>query len=164
MAVSLIDARTARWHRVLLCRLFPLYAHELSHFTPFFTIDERGHWNPELSRDWLVNPLVTPLLIYNDDAPVGFAIIGRKPFQYMSQDRDFKLCEFFILASERRKSIGRAAACEIFDRFRGTWELTILPLNERAHAFWRSVLVPYTKGNLEEFQVPGDIVMRFSNR
>lgn len=163
MAVSLIDARSSRRNRVLLCRMFPLYAHELSNYTPFFTIDERGRWNPELSRDWLVNPHVEPYLIHSDGMPAGFAIVGRHPFQYMSQDRDFKLCEFFILASHRRRGVGQAAAGQVFDRHRGRWELTILPDNQRAQIFWRSVLGPYTRGRLEEFQVPGDIVMRFSN-
>ncbi len=143
--------------------MFQLYAHELSQFTPFFTIDDRGRWNPPLSRDWLVNPHVEPHIIHSDGAPAGFAIVGRRPFQYMSHDRDFKLCEFFILASHRRRGIGQAAARQVFDRHHGMWELTILPDNERAQVFWRSVLGPYTRGRLEEFQVPGDIVMRFSN-
>lgn len=164
MAVSLIDPRGSRRNTVLLCRMFPLYAHELSQYTTFFTIDDRGRWNPPLSRDWMVNSHVEPYLILSDGAPAGFAIVGRQPFRYMSRDRDFKLCEFFILASERRRGVGRAAACEVFDRHRGSWELTILPANERGQFFWRSVLDPYTQGKLEEFQIPGDIVMRFTNR
>jgi predicted acetyltransferase len=164
MDVSLVDARATYRGRAALRRLFPLYIHDLSPHTTFFKLDDRGRWHPDLWRDWLRNPNVNCYLLTLAQKLVGFAIVGHRPFAHMSQDREHKVCEFFVLGAMRRGGLGRAAAVQVFDRHPGQWELTVLPTNRNAIAFWRSVLAAYTKGRCEEVQVPGDIIMRFESR
>lgn len=164
MQVSLADARATPRGRAALRRLFPLYVHDLSPHTGFYRMDERGRWRPDLFRDWLRVPTIDPYLIHAGGSLAGFAVVGHKPFPHMSPDRNHKLCEFFVLGSYRRAGIGRAAAALVFDRHPGTWELTVLPTNTGAVAFWRSMLGRYTGGRQEEVQVPGDTIVRFMSR
>jgi predicted acetyltransferase len=161
MSVSLIDARSTPQNQAVLRRLFPMYIHDLSPHTGFYTLDARGRWRPELWRDWLVNPHVEPWLIHSSGELAGFAVVAHQPFPYMSPDRRHKLCEFFILAPQRRRSIGHKAAARVFDLHRGPWELTVLPTNTGAHRFWQSALADYTGRRFEELQLPGDIMFRF---
>ena len=164
MRVELCDARASPRSRTMLRRLFPLYIHDLSPHTTFYSLDDRGRWRPELWREWLSNPYMDPWLIRRDGETVGFAIVGHRPFPYMSPDRHHKLCEFFILVGRRRGGLGRLAAALVFDGSPGDWELTVLPSNTVAHRFWKSMLDGYTRGRHEEVQLPGDIMMRFESR
>jgi predicted acetyltransferase len=162
MRAELCDARTSALSRAFLRRLFPLYIHDLSPHTSFYSLDARGRWRPELWREWLSNPYLDPWLIRAGGEVVGFAITAHRPFPYMSPDRQHKLCEFFILAGHRRRGFGQTAAGLVIDRHAGSWELTILPTNAGAHRFWKSMLA--ARGPYEELQLPGDIVMRFESR
>jgi len=161
--IELVDARTTPRTRAVLRRLFPLYIHDLSPHTTFYTLDARARWRPELWRDWLSNEHIDPWLIELAGEVIGFSIVGHRPFPYMSPDRNHKLCEFFILAPHRRRRRGHEAAARIFDRHAGLWELTVLPTNIAAHGFWQSALDAYTRGRYEQVQLPGDILMRFES-
>jgi predicted acetyltransferase len=162
--MELKDARESGRTRALLRRLFPLYIHDLSPYTTFYTMDARGRWRPELWKEWLSNPYLEAWLIEDRGELVGFAIVGHRPFPYMSPDRQHKLCEFFVLSAHRRRGVGRDAAARVFDLHQGLWELTVLPRNEGAHGFWKSVVDGYTGRRFEEVQLPGEVFFRFAAR
>jgi predicted acetyltransferase len=164
MNVTLADARATPRGRAALRRLFPLYVHDLSPHTAFYRMDERGRWRPDLFREWVSLPTIDAYLIYADRGLAGFAIVGHRPFPHMSRDRDHKLCEFFVLAAHRRSGVGLAAASAVFDRHPGSWELTILPTNTVAIAFWRAMLARYASGRQEEVQLPNDTIVWFESR
>ncbi len=162
--LSLLDAREHSRSRTLLRRLCPLYLHDLSQFTDFYRLDSRARWTPNFCEDWLTNPLIDPFLLKASADVVGFAIVSHAPFRHMSTDRDHKLLEFFIAAPSRRAGFGRAAASLVFDRFPGSWELSIIPANSGATSFWNSILAAYTSMNFETLDLTGDISMRFHSR
>ena len=151
--------------RALIRNIYPLYLHDLSPFTEFYELDERGVFFPDYLPDWLdtASPLVHPLLIRADGRPAGFAFVGEAPFAHMTAGRDFRMSEFFILARYRRRNVGQRAAHAIFDRFRGVWEVTELPANAPAVRFWRSVIGDYTGGLFEDTIVKGEIIQVFDN-
>src|SRR4051812_11997331 len=107
--------------RVLIRSIYPLYLHDLSAFTEFYELDARGVWFPDYLPDWLDvrSPLVHPLIIRADGRSVGFAFVGQAPFPHMTAGRDYRMCEFFVLARHRRRGVGQRAARAIFDRFPG---------------------------------------------
>jgi predicted acetyltransferase len=74
------------------------------------------------------------------------------------------MSEFFILRGERRRGLGRRAARAVFDRFRGVWEVSQLPGNRPATAFWRSVIQEYTGGGFRDTYVDGAPAQVFDNR
>ncbi len=159
MKVTLRDSRESARTRSVLRRLFPMYIHDLSPYTSFYRMDERGRWRPELWRDWLSFDTVEPWLFEHAGEVIGFAVVGRQPFPYMSGDRDFKVCEFFVLSSWRRRGVGSVAAREVLGLHRGRWELTVLPGNVGALGFWKRV-VGGIRG-VEELMMPGEVVFRF---
>ena len=61
-------------------------------------------------------------------------------------------------------------AGQVFDMFSGNWEVAQMERNTPAIAFWRSVVVEYTKGNYEELRVSDPIykipliAQRFTSR
>ena len=57
-------------------RLFPLYLHDLSAFTDYYTVDADGRWAPDHLPTWLASPEATALLVLADDRPAGFALVA----------------------------------------------------------------------------------------
>jgi predicted acetyltransferase len=63
---------------------------------------------------------------------------------------DFAVQEFFVLNQYRGTGVAARAARDVFDRFRGRWQLHVLPRNTRAIAFWRRTIGAYAGGRFEE--------------
>ncbi len=149
----------------LLRNLYPLYLHDLSEFGVEYRLDEQGRWRPDFLPTWLIpTPEVHPLLLRWEGRVVGFAFVGQSPFPYMTPGRDYRMSEFFILRSERRSGLGRRAARAVFDRFPGIWEMSQLPSNRAAIAFWRSVIDEYTGGAFEDTFLDGAPAQVFDSR
>ncbi|MFP2904554.1 GNAT family N-acetyltransferase [Pyxidicoccus sp. 3LFB2] len=149
----------------LLRNLYPLYLHDLSEFGVEYRLDEQGHWRPDFLPTWLTGaPEVHPLLLRFEERTVGFAFVGQAPFPYMTPGRDFRMSEFFILRGERRRGLGRLAARAIFERYPGIWEVSQLPANRSAIAFWRSVIGEYTGGDFEDTRVDDSPAQVFDSR
>nr|AYM54405.1 hypothetical protein [Phaselicystis flava] len=147
----------------LLRNLYPLYLHDLTEFSDFYSIDDRGVWQPDYLDFWLSGrPDTHPLILRAEGRPIGFACVGQAPFPFMSPERDFHLSEFFVLRKHRRRGLGRAAARALFDRFPGTWELSEVPENAAAIAFWRRIIGEYTGGAFDEVIVDGCPMQIFS--
>ncbi len=60
------------------------------------------------------------------------------------------MSEFFVMRKYRRQRVGEGAARALFDRFPGRWEVSEVPENPGAQAFWRKVIAEYTGGCYEE--------------
>jgi len=149
----------------LLRNLYPLYLHDLSEFGVEYHLDTQGRWEPDFLPTWLSSsPQVHPLLLRDEGRTVGFAFVAQAPFPYMTPGRDFRMSEFFILRGERGHGLGRLAARAIFDRFRGAWEVSQLPGNGAAIAFWRKVIREYTGGRFEDTYVENFPAQVFDNR
>lgn len=149
----------------LLHNLYPLYLHDLSEYGVDYALDDQGRWQPDYLPTWLSqSPEVHPLLLRWEGRAVGFAFVGQAPFPFMTRGRDFRMSEFFILRGERRRGLGRRAARAVFDRFRGVWEVSQLPANRPAIAFWRSVIQDYTGGAFQDTFVDGVPAQVFDNR
>ena len=54
--------------------------------------------------------------------------------------------EFFILAKFQGIGIGSRAALEIWQTHPGLWEVSIIPENKPALAFWRKTISTFTAG------------------
>jgi aminoglycoside 6'-N-acetyltransferase I len=149
----------------ILRNLYPLYLHDLSEFGDGYAIDGQGTWQPDYLPTWLSeSEQVHPLLFRLDGLPVGFAFVAQAPFPYMTPGRDYQLSEFFIIRSKRRHGLGRQAALDIFNRFRGVWEMAQLRSNYAAIAFWHRLISEYTRGRFVETLLNGEPAQTFDNR
>ena len=89
-----------------------------------------------------------PFLIRYENELAGFVIVDKKG---SDSAIDFNMAQFFILRKFKNKGFGRSVAYQCFDKFRGTWEVMVIPGNEGAYRFWRSIIKNYTDTNFIEY-------------
>lgn len=75
----------------------------------------------------------------------GFAMINT--YREIPAETDHTVAEFFVMHKYRGRGVGRFAACQIFDRFPGSWQLKRHPKNTGSVHFWNKVIQEYTGGN-----------------
>ena len=143
MNIEIVDARPLA---DVLANLFPLYIHELSAFTDF-DVDDDGLFRapPSFAAYWQEAER-HPFLLRAQAKIAGFALIR----QMESEPLTFDMGEFFVLRRYRRFGVGRTAACALFDRFPGFWEVRELVDNLPAQGFWRRIIADYTGGDFVE--------------
>lgn len=162
----------------IIRNIYPLYLHDLSEIhenvpneygiyedEAMKTLDEQYH----VQDTWFQKPgLLFPFIIFADKRPTGFALISTGKFA--PKGTDYYVYEFFLLRPYRGKNIAEIAAKQIFDKFRGNWELFTNPttLNQRGQSFWHKTINNYTSGNFEKsFGTTFDgekLIFRFSNK
>jgi predicted acetyltransferase len=77
---------------------------------------------------------------------IGFSIVE-------SIDGYFEIVDFYVIASHRRKMVGKNMAFAIFNKHPGPWRVRQIPGSETATKFWRKVVGEYTNKNYTESQV-----------
>lgn len=100
-----------------------------------------------LKKYWEV-PHAFPFMIRINNEIAGFVIIDKKG---SDSQVDFNVAQFFILRKFKKQGIGRLVAYECFDRFKGTWEVMVLPQNKGAYQFWKKIIGDYTKHHFQEY-------------
>lgn len=90
-----------------------------------------------------------PFLIRYENELAGFVIIDKKG---SDSEIDFNVAQFFILRKFKSKGFGRSVASQCFDKFRGAREVMVIPENEGAYRFWRSIIKNYTGNNFIEYK------------
>lgn len=89
-----------------------------------------------------------PFLVRKGKELAGFVIIDKKG----SDDNiDFNMAQFFILRKFKGCGVGKYVAQTCFDKFKGTWEVMVLPGNTGAYTFWKRSIQDYTGGNFTEY-------------
>lgn len=164
-------------NRFIIHNLYPLYLHDLSEIwgnkPNRFGVYEEGDTKTlseqnEIFHIWWQKPSVLfPFLIRVDQMPAGFAFVATPP--YVPSEAQYYLNEFFVLRPYRGTGAAEEAAKQVFERFKGCWELQTgaMPHNGRAQSFWRRTLTAYTNGAYTEgdgaYPDGEKRVFRFSN-
>lgn len=137
MSIEVIPALIT--DKSIIQRMMELFRHDLSEFEDI-DLDEHGYFGyPYLDYYW-VEPDRYPFIVRVDGKIAGFALINQHTH---FPDSQYSVAEFFILRKYRLRGIGRQAAVDIFDRFRGRWEISKLPTNVAALRFWHEVIKSY---------------------
>ncbi len=181
MRVLLTPVQDAPEALTFFVNTWPMYVHEISGFdTDFYSLDDRGCWQPDLIGDWTA--AVTPLanlrevrsdsdvgqpfqksfVISSDGSPVGFVCVGAAPFKYMPEDADFILSEFFVQRRHRGTGVAEAAFQQLLAHYPGRWFLRVIHDNVRARRFWRRVLARAGVQQLREEIEGTDVTSRFT--
>lgn len=167
MTVSLRDARHSPEGRRWIEGVFPEYLDALTSVsmnTGIFPImGEFGNREPDMLARWFGDDACFPLMILQDNQPVGFAVVS-KPLASQRAVLDFRMAEFFVSKSKRRLGIGRQAVELIFRRFAGRWEITETQSNRDAVVFWRSVLNRVAPNQFKERLENGEVKQYFDSR
>jgi predicted acetyltransferase len=102
---------------------------------------------PDDLTHYFIDPNRKAFFIKVDSALAGFFLlhkVGTTP------EIDWSVGEFFILAKFQGKGIGEQIAGQIFKKFPGTWEVSIIPENVGALTFWRKTISSFTGGKYSE--------------
>ena len=86
---------------------------------------------------YFTNASRIPYLLELGPQTVGFAFVQTPE---STQTGRFRLDEFFILASHRRRGLGCFAVDTLFRTHPGEWELQVMMANLGARAFWQRVV------------------------
>ena len=148
LAVVSLIAVTDR-ERAALETLFQLYSYDWSELLPLELGDD-GRFADHALRPFTEHAAGHHAFVIRAGARLaGFALVVDRS-RLTGVEGIFDMAEFFVVRGARRGGVGRAAACAIFDRFPGRWEIRQRPDNRDATAFWRRVVDRYTDGRYEE--------------
>jgi predicted acetyltransferase len=164
MSVTLRDIKASPDDRRWVQSVYPEYLRELSALVhagtgTFPILGEHGPREAELLARWFRDERSHPLVILDAGQPAGFALVSRPMIAPAANE--FRMAEFFIRDSHRRRGVGRVAASLIFSRFAGSWEVTESVNNSDAVRFWRRTIMNYTHGRYDERVRDGEVRQRF---
>lgn len=165
MSVSLRDARAQRADQLFIERVYADFLHDLAPdatgvFPPLAGL--AGTDGEDDLQRWLADPQVQVLTLLFNQQPAGFAVLGtrRGAGAPGSATNPYRMTEFFVVRSLRRRGIGRSAVRLIFDRFAGEWLVVQSRRNVSAVAFWRRVIAQYSSGRYQERSVGDEVQQR----
>lgn len=165
MSVSVRDAHRSMGDRQWIESVYRDYLDDLAPLNTgiFPVLGEIGHREPDQLARWFADPGAHPLVILKEEQPVGFAMVARGASGVPQPQIDYRMAEFFVARSFRRRGIGESAVRLIFDRFAGRWEITEYQRNPGAVSFWRRVVLRYTGGRYQERTANGEVRQVFDS-
>ena len=94
-------------------------------FDNYFTDDDRNAYFIKKGNEYLGMAMVNENLKFNNDGKC--------------------IAEFLIMPKYRRHHIGKKVAYDIFELFKGDWEVQPMENNPIAYSFWKNTIAEYTK-------------------
>ena len=100
---------------------------EYKWFDNYFTDDDRNAYFIKNGNEYLGMVMVNENLKFNNDGKC--------------------IAEFLIMPKYRRNHIGKKVAYDVFELFKGDWEVQPMENNPIAYSFWKNIINEYTSGN-----------------
>lgn len=139
----------------IIQNLARFYAYDISQYyghEPGWEMEEDGLYGIGINfKEYFEDEHCSPFLIRYQNELAGFAIVDKKG---TDSAVDFNMAQFFILRTYKRKGLGKYAAFYCFNHFPGEWEIMVMPGNEGAYRFWRSIIKEYTNNIFKEYTLP----------
>lgn len=147
--VTLVPATTADY--ATICNLARFYAYDISEFygdDPEWGVTEDGMYDSEIDfKKYFEDSNASLSLIRYKGKLAGFIIIDKNS---IDPTGEFNMAQFFIVRTYKGRGLGKYCAFHYFRKFMGLWEINVLPKNESAYKFWRSIIAEYTNNNFSE--------------
>lgn len=155
-----IDKVSAEYQDIIK-NLMQFYIYDFSEFIAC-DVEADGLFEPyqQLDTYWKEPNHRFPWLIKAGDKYAGFVLVR---LVETTDGNYFSIAEFFILKKYRRQGMGAKVAAQIFDQYKGKWQVYQKETNKPAQQFWRSVIDDYTNGMFEEKPGEGRITQYFDN-
>jgi predicted acetyltransferase len=167
VSVSVRDARSSTRDRAWIESVYRDYLDDLAPLnTGVFntsSLREIGYSESDQLARWFGDSSFDPLVILRGNEPAGFAMVARGSAIPGKQPIDYRMAEFFVARTFRRRGVGRLAVELILNRFDGRWEITEYLRNPVAVAFWRRVVASYTQGRYQERVLNGEVRQTFES-
>lgn len=127
------------------------YAYDMSRYCGFISNDwafpKDGLYEAHDFKKYFEESNRQAFLVKIDGELSGFVLlnkIGTLP------DPEWNIGEFFVIAKFQGKGIAKQVAYQIWEQFNGKWEVSVIPENENALAFWRKAITDFTDGHYVE--------------
>lgn len=128
-----------------LRNLAELYMYELSPYLDTIEINEFGLFDYRYLDHYWTEHERHPFFIYASGKLAGFVLV--REFERLEEGKiKWLISEFFILKKHQKQGIGRLAAQQVFDKFKGKWIVAQIESNIISQLFWEQVISEYTKG------------------
>ena len=146
MKLELLEAKEK--DKNVIYNLMQLYTYELSFFednTTNFELLENGLFkiNKYIDLYWKEEER-HPYIFKCDGKIAGFVL------ERFNEEGINEIAEFFVLNKYRQHGFGTFMANEMFNKYKGKWEIRTLLKNKRAQDFWRRVIKNASNGIYEE--------------
>ena len=82
----------------------------------------------------------------NTNKLLGFAMVNTYTQIF---DNGHSIAEYMVIPKYRRNKIGKQVAIELFNKYKGNWEVTPSLNSKKAYLFWKNVVEDYTKNNFK---------------
>ncbi|MEO6301598.1 MAG: GNAT family N-acetyltransferase [Bacteroidia bacterium] len=159
--MNYILLKASEEHKIVIQNLMQYYIYDFSEYIKY-DVEDNGLFAPysNLMDYWEGDNNKFPYVIKMGEKYVGFVLIKLSN----SVNRScFSITEFFILKKYRREGIGKAIAIQVFNLYRGEWEVYQKDSNKPAQIFWNNVISKYTKGKFNERLEDGKRIQNFEN-
>jgi len=118
----------------ILANLLELYSYDFTKFCNFNIGDDGFYGYKYLSLYW-TDSNRWPYLIYCDNKISGFVLV-KKCSPGSDDTTVWDIAEFFIMRKYKRQGLGTAVATQIWQQFKGAWQVRVLLENKIAYQFW----------------------------
>lgn len=119
-------------------------AFDYTWFDNYFTDQDRDAYFIKIDNEFIGMVMVNENLIINKNGK--------------------SIAEFLILPSFRRKHIGKKVAYDIFEKYKGDWEVQPMENNPIAYSFWKNIINEYTNGNYKIVKNPKEVFIFNNNK
>lgn len=127
------------------------YVYDMSEYMGNLTgweMPENGLYECNDFKKYWQTDTAFPFLVRYQAELAGFVIIDKKG---SDKQVDFNMAQFFIVRKFKGKGIGKLVAQHCFDKFKGVWEVMVIPGNQGAYQFWKAIITEYTQDNFTEY-------------
>lgn len=149
----------------ILQNLFQLYMHDITASLPM-DVNEHGLFEYNYLDYYFTEENRYAYFVYVEDKIGGFILVD-DDFMVLDEQKDspcYNLSEMFILNAYKKRGVGEVVARQIFDMFKGYWEVRPVPKSEGAKRFWLKSIKNYTNDNfIENYPKPNRLVITFKN-
>ncbi len=136
--VEVVPARVQQ--KQVMENLFQYYLHDFSQYVDL-ELDDQGRFEDSHLPDYWQEENRYPFFITAKGNIAGFILVTRE--SKGDGRRAYDISEFFVLRGYRRQGVGKQAACKIWGRFPGSWQVRVMRRNQPAVAFWGAVIRGY---------------------
>ena len=98
-------------------------------------------------KHYFVDPEKWAYLVKVNEELAGFVLLYQTGEQPNIQ---WHIGKFFILARFQNRDVGRMVAQQVWQQHPGSWEVTVIPENQRALQFWRKTVASVMQDNFIE--------------
>ncbi|WED43338.1 GNAT family N-acetyltransferase [Legionella cardiaca] len=148
LTIALLEAHSKDYP--ILQNLACFYVYDMSRycgFLPGWKCPETGLYKSYDFKKYFEDENHYPFIIRVDEELAGFVLVNKIA---ITSDVDWHMSEFFITAKFQRRGIGQTVAKQIWEKFPGNWEVSVIPQNERGLNFWRKAIKATTNDQYVE--------------